>query len=89
MPAEFPATVIFSLLGAENTTLICRFGVLRLKRFAAIAGKLMRMVIQAVGLGLDSFFVHPLTAREPRAARLIVKGKTGLDRAGIKAALQA
>lgn len=66
---------------------IREFGVLRLKGFAAVAGKPMRLVIQAVGPRVDSYFDRPFTADEPRATRLVVIGQAGLDRAGIEAAL--
>ncbi|MDG1971866.1 MAG: GTP-binding protein, partial [Paracoccaceae bacterium] len=68
---------------------IRQFGVLRLKGFAAVAGKPMRLVIQAVGPRVDSYFDRPLTADEPRATRLVVIGEAGLDRTAIEAALKA
>ena len=68
---------------------IRRFGVLRLKGFASVAGKPMRLVIQAVGPRVDSYFDRPLRADEPRKTRLVVIGEAGLDRPGIEAALAA
>lgn len=53
MPEKIPATIIFGFLGAGNTTLIRRFGALRLTRFSAFVGKLMRLAIQAARLRLD------------------------------------
>ena len=61
---------------------------LRLKGFAAVAGKPLRLVIQAVGPRIDSYFDQPIGADEVRATRLVVIGQAGLDRAGIEAALK-
>ncbi|MEM7268702.1 MAG: cobalamin biosynthesis protein CobW [Pseudomonadota bacterium] len=66
---------------------IRQFGILRLKGFAAVAGKPMRLVIQAVGPRVDSYFDRPFAADEPRSTRLVVIGQAGLDRAGIETAL--
>jgi cobalamin biosynthesis protein CobW len=60
--------------------------ILRLKGFAAIAGKPMRLVVQAVGPRIDSYFDRPFGAA-PRATRLVVIGEAGLDRAAIEAVL--
>ncbi|MDF0598625.1 cobalamin biosynthesis protein CobW [Psychromarinibacter halotolerans] len=61
--------------------------ILRLKGFAAVAGKPMRLTLQAVGPRVDTYFDRPLTAGEPRETRLVVIGQAGLDRAAIEAAL--
>jgi len=61
--------------------------ILRLKGFAAVAGKPMRLVIQAVGPRIETYFDRPFGA-EPRATRLVVIGEAGLDRAAIEAALR-
>jgi len=63
--------------------------ILRLKGFAAVKGKPMRLTLQAVGPRIDSYFDRPLTATEPREARLVVIGGAGLDRDAIKKALDA
>jgi cobalamin biosynthesis protein CobW len=62
--------------------------ILRLKGFAAVAGKPMRLTIQAVGPRVDTYFDRPF-GTEPRDTRLVVIGQTGLDRAAIHAALSA
>ncbi|MEM6669146.1 MAG: cobalamin biosynthesis protein CobW [Pseudomonadota bacterium] len=64
-------------------------GVLRLKGFAAVAGKPMRLVLQAVGPRVDTYFDRPIGAGEARATRLVVIGQTGMDRDAILAALDA
>ncbi|MDF0602959.1 cobalamin biosynthesis protein CobW [Psychromarinibacter sp. C21-152] len=58
--------------------------ILRLKGFAAVAGKPMRLTLQAVGPRVDTYFDRPLAAEEPRETRLVVIGQAGLDRAAIE-----
>ncbi len=60
--------------------------ILRLKGFAAVTGKPLRLTLQAVGPRIDSYFDKPAETRE---TRLVVIGQTGLDRETITAALQA
>ncbi len=60
--------------------------ILRLKGFAAVAGKPMRLVVQAVGPRIETWFDRPFD-RDDRATRLVVIGEAGLDRAAITAAL--
>ena len=60
--------------------------ILRLKGFAAVAGRPMRMTLQAVGPRVDTYFDRPFGS-EPRETRLVVIGQTGLNRAEIEAAL--
>ncbi|MGR3396169.1 cobalamin biosynthesis protein CobW [Pseudooceanicola nanhaiensis] len=62
--------------------------ILRLKGFAAIAGKPMRLTLQAVGPRVDTYFDRPFGAA-PRETRLVVIGQAGLDRAAIEKALTA
>ncbi len=62
--------------------------ILRLKGFAAVAGKPMRLTIQAVGPRVDSYYDQPLDPG-PRETRLVVIGQAGLDRAAITTALMA
>ena len=63
--------------------------VLRLKGFAAIDGKPMRLVVQAVGQRIDHYFDRDWRADEPRRTRLVVIGQAGIDEAGIRGELQA
>lgn len=62
--------------------------ILRLKGFAAITGKPMRLTLQAVGPRVDTYFDRPFGSA-PRMTRLVVIGQAGLDRAAIDAALRA
>ncbi len=60
--------------------------VLRLKGFASVPGRAMRLTVQAVGPRVDQYFDRPLGS-DPRGTRLVVIGRAGMDRAAIAAAL--
>ena len=62
-------------------------GVLRLKGFAAIRGKPMRLAMQGVGTRLRHHFDRPWAEGETRVGHVVVIGLTGMDRAGIEAAI--
>lgn len=75
---------------AEHVAEVIRtHDILRLKGFAAVAGKPMRLTLQAVGPRVDTYFDRPFAADETRETRLVVIGQAGLDRAAIEAALTA
>jgi len=75
---------------AEQVAAVIRaHDILRLKGFAPVAGKPMRLTLQAVGPRIDSYFDRPFRPGEPREARLVVIGQAGLDRAAIETALSA
>jgi cobalamin biosynthesis protein CobW len=61
--------------------------VLRLKGFAAIAGKDMRLLVQGVGSRLNTYYDRDWRADEARRTRLVVIGLHGLDRSAINAIL--
>ena len=61
--------------------------VLRVKGFAAVAGKPMRLLVQAVGPRVTHHYDRAWTAAEPRQGRLVVIGLKGLDRDGVARAL--
>ncbi|MDX8346766.1 cobalamin biosynthesis protein CobW [Cognatiyoonia sp. IB215446] len=63
-------------------------GILRLKGFVAVAGKPMRLTLQAVGPRVDTYFDQPF-GDAARDTRLVVIGEAGLDHAAITAALAA
>lgn len=73
---------------AQVAEVIRAHDILRLKGFAAVAGKPMRLTIQAVGPRVDTYFDRPFGSA-PRDTRLVVIGQTGLDRAAIETALRA
>ena len=62
-------------------------GVLRIKGFAAVPGKPMRLLVQAVGPRVAHHYDRPWSAGETRAGALVVIGLKGIDRAAITQAL--
>ena len=60
--------------------------ILRLKGFAAVTGKPMRLTLQAVGPRVDTYFDQPFGS-QPRETRLVVIGQAGLNRLAIEQAL--
>ena len=73
------ATQVADVIRAHN--------ILRLKGFAAVTGKPMRLTLQAVGPRVDTYFDQPF-GDAPRETKLVVIGEAGLDAAAITAALQ-
>ena len=69
--------------------LIAANDILRLKGFAAVKGKPMRLVIQAAGARIDTYFDRAWEKEEARTSRLVVIGLKGLDRAAIQSAISA
>ena len=64
-----------------------KFDVLRVKGFAAVADKPLRLLVQAVGPRVTHQYDRPWAADEARKGRLVVIGLKGLDRAAIARAL--
>lgn len=67
---------------------VARYGILRIKGFAAIPGKPMRLLLQGVGQRFDKHFDRAWQADEARITRLVVIGQQ-LDQALISRELQA
>ena len=63
------------------------FDVLRVKGFAAVAGKPLRLLVQAVGARVTHQYDRPWAAAEARQGQLVVIGLKGLDRAAVIQAL--
>jgi len=61
--------------------------VLRMKGFAAVADKPMRLAIQGVGTRLRHHFDRAWQIGEKREGHLVVIGQKGIDRAAIEAAI--
>ncbi|HRO48651.1 MAG TPA: cobalamin biosynthesis protein CobW [Hyphomicrobium sp.] len=61
--------------------------ILRIKGFADIKGKPMRLLIQGVGSRLQHQFDRPWRPEEARQGRLVVIGQKGLDRDAIAQAI--
>jgi cobalamin biosynthesis protein CobW len=79
-----------SLLLDALTQLVVQHGVLRVKGFAAIPNKPMRLLIQGVGTRFDKHFDRQWGADEARVTRLVLIGQAldaGLLEAQLRAAL--
>ena len=76
-----------SALATRVAALAENFDVLRVKGFAAVAGKPLRLLVQAVGPRVTHQYDRPWVATEPREGRLVVIGLKGLDRAAVTRAL--
>ena len=74
-------------LTARIAALAENFDVLRVKGFAAVAGKPLRLLVQAVGTRVTHQYDRPWNAAEEREGRLVVIGLKGLDRAAVTRAL--
>src|SRR5580692_11285392 len=61
--------------------------VFRVKGFAVVTGKPMRLLVQAVGARVSHQYDRPWHAADAREGRLVVIGLKGLDRAGVTRAL--
>jgi cobalamin biosynthesis protein CobW len=61
--------------------------VLRVKGFVAVAGKPMRLLIQAVGPRVNHYYDRPWGPAEARRSKLVVIGLKGLDRAAVTRSL--
>ncbi len=60
---------------------------LRLKGIAAVEGRDMRLVVQAVGPRIETYYDRPWNAGEARTTRLVAIGETGFDVAALSAGL--
>jgi cobalamin biosynthesis protein CobW len=67
---------------------IAAHDILRVKGFAAVEGKPMRLVLQGVGARVQHYYDRDWRADEPREGRLVVIGQKGLDERAIRAALE-
>lgn len=76
-----------ALLGRLDTALKDH-DILRLKGFVSIKGKPMRLVVQAVGPRVQTYFDREWKAGEPRTTELVVIGEKGLDATAIESTLK-
>ncbi|MEK1868709.1 MAG: GTP-binding protein, partial [Ensifer adhaerens] len=79
-----PAAFIDRLKGV-----IAEHDVLRLKGFADVPSKPMRLLIQAVGARIDQYYDRAWGAGEKRGTRLVVIGLHDMDEAAVRAAITA
>lgn len=77
-----------SALASRVTALAEKFDVLRVKGFAAVAGKPLRLLVQAVGRRVTHQYDRPWRGAEAREGRLVVIGLKGLDRAAVQRTLR-
>ena len=88
-------TFIVELNGEQNKeTLLKRIAdtiatndILRVKGFASVAGSNARLLIQAVGPRLNSYFDRPWNAGEVKRTQLVVIGEKAMDQVAIAKAL--
>lgn len=79
-----PAALLERLLAVTEA-----HDVLRIKGFAAVRGKPLRLAVQGVGPRLQHQYDRPWPAGSARSGHLVVIGRSGIDRAAIAAALAA
>lgn len=82
-----PEVAVPEEAAARAAAALAAEGVLRVKGFAAVAGRDMRLVLQGVGGRLQHYFDRDWREGEPRAGGLVVIGLAGLDRAAIEEAM--
>jgi cobalamin biosynthesis protein CobW len=80
---DVPAQVSPDALVARIGAAVAAHDVLRVKGFVEVAGKPLRLLIQAVGNRIQHQFERPWRAGEERQGRLVVIGERGLNAAAI------
>jgi cobalamin biosynthesis protein CobW len=83
LPEVTDATVLAARIAAACAVP----GVLRAKGFAAVSGKPMRLLVQAVGARVGHHFDRPWAPGEARSGHLVVLGLHGFDAAAVADAL--
>jgi len=76
-----------SALAARVAALAEKFDVLRVKGFAAVVDKPLRLLVQAVGPRVTHQYDRSWAAGEAREGRLVVIGLKGIDRSAVTRAL--
>ncbi len=74
-------------LEATLSKLIEEHDILRLKGFVEVSGKPMRLVVQAVGKRIDSYFDRDWHSDEARGSRLVVIGLHEIDKQAVSKAV--
>jgi len=77
-----------SVLAERVAAVADAHNVLRVKGFVAVAGKPMRLLLQAVGARVSHQYDRAWNASDAREGRLVVIGLKGLDRADVTRALR-
>ena len=86
---ELPAIAAPEALAGRVSAAAEAADVLRVKGFAEVSGKPMRLLLQAVGPRVTTHYDRPWGAGEQRGTRLVVIGLKGLDRAAVERILAA
>jgi cobalamin biosynthesis protein CobW len=81
---ELPALVSPEALVGRVAAAAAEHDILRVKGFAEIAGKPMRLLLQGVGARIQSQFDRAWRPGETRRGALVVIGEKGLDAEGIR-----
>jgi len=81
---DVPAQASPDALVARIADAVGAHDVLRVKGFVEVAGKPLRLLIQAVGSRIQHQFERPWRPDEQRQGRLVFIGERGLDAAAIK-----
>jgi cobalamin biosynthesis protein CobW len=85
---DLGATVDKAELLQRISDTIAKHDILRLKGFAAVSGSNSRLLIQAVGPRLNSYFDRPWIVGEMQSTRLVVIGEKHMDQAVIETSLR-
>ncbi len=78
-----PEIIDPAALAARVAAVADSHDVFRVKGFVPVAGKPMRLLVQAVGVRVTHQYDRPWNASEAREGRLVVIGLKGLDRAAV------
>jgi cobalamin biosynthesis protein CobW len=78
-----PEIIDPAALAARVAAVADTHDVFRVKGFVPVAGKPMRLLVQAVGARVTHQYDRPWNASETRKGRLVVIGLKGLDRAAV------
>ena len=81
---DVPAQISPDALVDRIAAAVDAHDVLRVKGFVEVAGKPLRLLVQAVGNRIQHQFERPWRAGETRQGRLVVIGERGLDAAAIQ-----
>ena len=85
---ELPGSMDKAALLQRLSKTIEAHDILRLKGFAHVAGSNSRLLVQAVGPRLNSYFDRPWTEGENQSTRLVVIGEKHMDQTAIEASLR-
>jgi cobalamin biosynthesis protein CobW len=85
---ELPTGLAKATLLQRIATTIEAHDILRLKGFAHVTGSDSRLLVQAVGPRLNSYFDRPWSTSEARTTRLVVIGEKHMDKGAIEASLR-